>query len=587
MKSGESRAPVKMEKVMGRTKNAGKVILGLCGILFVSIGLSYGRVPGWSTDYRSALARAQKEGRPLVVDFGSPTCPACRMLENRTLSNPQVQESLQDFVRVYIDGNEQVELRESFGVQYYPTLIYLSPQGKVLRRQVGYVGPAEMTSVLQQVSASVPSREKIDRAVASNPPGPGSSQTANSQATSRKSPDFYEAAAVSGMKQNASGTNVRIAPAVNTGDKTSIAFVGRQKSAGGADVWGEERLVAQALPVPKTMATPAPVVNAPANTPEASKPSPTPEGEKKSSLPESVKKVTADTPVPAAPAKKAEAKAAPSPSPTPGQKKSPSVKSKSEEASKAASKKASGQSASKQSQEETKRTPRPAAPSVTAEDIENWFADAEAKLMAGYKKEARAMYAKIVDRDPENKFGKSDLAFIRMVALMVDRDDEQLRVAAHEKIKEFLKRYPNSPHKDYYTVVRAMLAADLGDYAEAHALLDRFPEEFPNSRYQDLARSVWQDLPQDYKSLQKKPAASTAGRSAAGSSNDATKKTSSPSASKASSSSAAKSSTKATTTKRSSDGGKSSSTQQKSNSSSKQSSSKSTTSQSAAKKKSN
>lgn len=487
-------------------------------------------LPGWLTSYKAGLAQAQREGRPLIIDFGSATCPACRMLESRTLRDERVQGELDNFVRVYIDGNEQVSLRESFGVQYYPTVVYLSPEGKVLKRHVGYVGPDEMLQVLRTVANNVQKTSK-DRAIAGSsvqkivPEAPAHAQPG--KGPNKGIGNLYESVAASGAKQDAiqKGREVAVVPAVRAEQNTRIDLVGREANgarwAGGG---GEEKVVAQALPMPKNIETPAPLVNIkPETTPEAPKATATPVSTAppaqgaKSALPESIKKLQSQSPrvpktestreePPPLPSASAEGKVAA---------KAPSEKTQTGTAStKASPKHAPAQAIKEESAAEEKKAPTESAKAasksrgsgeVTAKDIEEWFADAESKLVAGYKKEARAMYAKIVERDPSNKFGKSDLAFIKMVALMVDREDDQLRRAAHAKIKEFLKRFPESANKDYYTVVRAILAADLGDYAEAHALLDRFPEEFPNSRYQDLARAVWEELPKDAKSLQKRP----------------------------------------------------------------------------------
>lgn len=141
----------------------------------------------------------------------------------------------------------------------------------------------------------------------------------------------------------------------------------------------------------------------------------------------------------------------------------------------------------------------PPAPKSTAEvnvqDIERWIKDADSKLVAGKKREALAMYTKVVNEDEKNVSGVADRAFIQMVALIVDRDDDKLRQKAYDKITEFSARFPNSPHKDHYTVIRAMMAADLGKYNEAHSLLDDFPDRFKNSRYAEMAYDTWKSLP--------------------------------------------------------------------------------------------
>jgi len=548
-------------------------------LVSVAVGMAGkgGAVPGWSSDYQSALAQAQRDGRPVVIDFGSPTCPACRMLERRTLSDPEVQTHLDKFVRVYVDGNEEVDLRQSYGVQYYPTLVYLSPEGKVLKRHVGFVTPEEMTGALREVASRVGPRREPTRTVADAPRNaatPAPARDGRNGQAQRPKGNFYEMVAASGMKQNAgpAGRKVTVVAAVQDGQPAHTELVRNgdvpSRAARGG---GEERLVAQALPVPKNVETPAPLVNITPQTTPAATPAPATPAAEKSALPESVRKLqsapaaTQAATVKLAPKATPEAgapEAAATPRATAKAEKSASGATESKSTPRAAvAKKAKGEETAKRSAEGTgaqkQSAKAEATPGVTAEDIDKWFADAESKLMAGYKKEARAMYAKIVERDPTNKFGKSDVAFIKMVALMVDREDDGLRRAAHTKITEFLKRFPDSPNKDYYTVVRAILAADLGDYAEAHALLDRFPEEFPESRYQDLARSVWQELPKDAKSLQKRPASATASRSATGSS-AAAKSASTSQRKSASGSAATKSQSSGASTKKSSSAGSSS-----------------------------
>lgn len=531
--------------------------------VFATTVWGLGAPAGWNTNYRAAMTEAQRRGLPVVVDFGSATCPACRMLERRTLSDARVQAALDDFVKVYVDGNEQVSLRESFGVQYYPTLVYLSPEGKVLKRQVGFVGPEEMHAIATQVAATArrpaPTMVVAQAAGGSEPRAGGATVGKNT----RRVGNFYENVAAAGAKQEAK-TRPQIVAAVETERRaraqwvaeTADAGAGAKRAIGGADQLTEERQVAQALPMPKNIETPAPLVNvapsseagaSPAPSPTATKAAATPAPTGKAGVPASIKKLQEPSeeaaPRPAAPVTSPKAAATETPVP----KKTPAQERKAPTEEKGSAPKSSGKkgpaAASGPSAQEVpapKRGGATPALSATAEDVEKWFADAESKLMAGYKKEARAMYAKIVERDPENKFGRSDLAFIKMVALTVDREDDNLRRTAHAKIKEFLKRYPNSPHKDYYTVVRAILAADLGDYAEAHALLDRFPEEFPGSRYEELARSVWQELPKDAKSLQRKPQA-TPTRAVSAASGGGTGKAASAS-SRASSGSSAKSS---------------------------------------------
>jgi thiol:disulfide interchange protein DsbD len=89
----------------------------------------------WETDEKAALARAQKEGKPVIIDFGAAWCAACKELEKKTFPVPEVAAVLKDFVRVRIDCTEATDentaLQQKYGVKSLPTVILIDKTGKV------------------------------------------------------------------------------------------------------------------------------------------------------------------------------------------------------------------------------------------------------------------------------------------------------------------------------------------------------------------------------------------------------------------------------------------------------------------------
>lgn len=65
-------------------------------------------------DYKQALAAAQKQGKPLFIDFTGHGCVNCREMEARVWSDPQVLQRLkEDFVMVALYIDERYELPEA------------------------------------------------------------------------------------------------------------------------------------------------------------------------------------------------------------------------------------------------------------------------------------------------------------------------------------------------------------------------------------------------------------------------------------------------------------------------------------------
>jgi thiol:disulfide interchange protein DsbD len=107
---------------------------------------------GWlEQDLDGALARARSDGRPVLVDVYARWCAECKELDRNTWPDPQVAAWLRDqAVPVRIDTFAvRKDLADRLGILGYPTVILLDPQGRELRRTLGYLPPADMLKFLR------------------------------------------------------------------------------------------------------------------------------------------------------------------------------------------------------------------------------------------------------------------------------------------------------------------------------------------------------------------------------------------------------------------------------------------------------
>ena len=106
----------------------------------------------WETNYDAALEQAAKENKMVLLDFtGSDWCGWCIKLKKDTFSKPEFQKfARESLILVELDfprGKEQSaelkrqnqELAEKFGIEGFPTLVLLNPQGEEAARNVGYL----------------------------------------------------------------------------------------------------------------------------------------------------------------------------------------------------------------------------------------------------------------------------------------------------------------------------------------------------------------------------------------------------------------------------------------------------------------
>ena len=83
---------------------------------------------GWLTDLEAAFIKAHKENRPVFIDFRASWCKSCQSFDKRTLKNPDIQKTLNSFVRVKFQAENPSDpftkkVLDHFGVKGLPTMI--------------------------------------------------------------------------------------------------------------------------------------------------------------------------------------------------------------------------------------------------------------------------------------------------------------------------------------------------------------------------------------------------------------------------------------------------------------------------------
>lgn len=101
-----------------------------------------------------ALARAAKEKRVVFIDFYTTWCGPCKMLDTTTWKDEKVIALLkQKTIPLKIDAEKEAALSKKYGINAYPTLLLLKPDGSILDRMVGYQPPERFTASLQSALA--------------------------------------------------------------------------------------------------------------------------------------------------------------------------------------------------------------------------------------------------------------------------------------------------------------------------------------------------------------------------------------------------------------------------------------------------
>ena len=118
-------------------------------------------------DYEGALAEANRENKPVLIDFTGYTCTNCRWMEANMFSRPAVSQELKRYicVRLYTDGDgeifqhQQHLQQEKFGTVALPFYAILRADGSVSHTFPGLTQKANLS-----FSPSLRRTKEADRA---------------------------------------------------------------------------------------------------------------------------------------------------------------------------------------------------------------------------------------------------------------------------------------------------------------------------------------------------------------------------------------------------------------------------------------
>jgi thioredoxin-like negative regulator of GroEL len=103
--------------------------------------------------FDEALKKAKAAGKPVMIDFWAEWCGWCHRLHQTTYVDPRVVKLGEDFVVVKIDteaGGRQTAIAQRYDVQTLPTILFVSPLGRVVLRVNGFQGPGQFPSTLEK-----------------------------------------------------------------------------------------------------------------------------------------------------------------------------------------------------------------------------------------------------------------------------------------------------------------------------------------------------------------------------------------------------------------------------------------------------
>jgi thioredoxin-like negative regulator of GroEL len=118
----------------------------------------------WRSDYNAALKEAKEKGLPLVLDFGTPQCVYCKLLDQTTFKDAVVVKTMNEqFIPVKIDAEREANLARILQINNYPTVVLADAERRILGTMEGYKEAGPFQENLRRALAGVANPEWMVR----------------------------------------------------------------------------------------------------------------------------------------------------------------------------------------------------------------------------------------------------------------------------------------------------------------------------------------------------------------------------------------------------------------------------------------
>ncbi|ANM29585.1 hypothetical protein ABI59_08340 [Acidobacteria bacterium Mor1] len=127
---------------------------------------------GFMTDRKAAFKQATQDDRPLLIDFQTTWCVACRTMEKTTWVDTDVVAAMGAYVPLMVDGERDHNLVARYRVEAYPTIVIATPDGAPILTLVGLQTAEQMKAHLAAVTARLDDLAAWASAASSRKPEP-------------------------------------------------------------------------------------------------------------------------------------------------------------------------------------------------------------------------------------------------------------------------------------------------------------------------------------------------------------------------------------------------------------------------------
>lgn len=126
----------------------------------------------WETDYNTALEKATKQNKAIMIDFYTDWCTICKIMETNVYLDKDIVSNINyNFVPLKInaeDNNENIKLlTNKYNISAFPTTVFINTNGFIIKKILGYI---DTNDLLEEIKNIEEKKENINIEFANNIP---------------------------------------------------------------------------------------------------------------------------------------------------------------------------------------------------------------------------------------------------------------------------------------------------------------------------------------------------------------------------------------------------------------------------------
>jgi thioredoxin-like negative regulator of GroEL len=117
----------------------------------------------WYATFEEASAGAQREGKPMLLDFWAEWCLPCKVMDAEVYPNDEVAQAADPFALVRINFDKKPALARRYRVENMPTLVLTDSYGRELFRYSGFIGAPALSALLRSLPHDVSEFNRLSK----------------------------------------------------------------------------------------------------------------------------------------------------------------------------------------------------------------------------------------------------------------------------------------------------------------------------------------------------------------------------------------------------------------------------------------